>query len=90
MVKAIIKIASSIATVVFAGIVVFFIWFIIAMFRDEAKAKQWRDDLDSGKHAFGDQPALFAVAQAIVRNDQEGIRAALKNVPDLNAARREH
>ena len=87
--KKIIKIASTIATVVFVGIVVFFIWFGIAWSRDEARAKQRRDDQDSGKEAFGDQPALFAVAQAIVRNDQEGIRAALKNVPDLNAAGRD-
>jgi hypothetical protein len=81
----IIKIASFIATIVFAGIVAFFIWFGWAWSRDEAKAKQRRDDQDSGKEAFGDRPALFAVAQAIVRNDQEGIRAALKEVPDLQA-----
>ena len=84
-----IKIASTIASVVFAGIVVFFVVFTVAMFRDEAKAKQRRDEQDSGKEAFGDQPALFAVAQAIVRNDPEGIRAALKNVPDLHAAGRD-
>jgi ankyrin repeat protein len=84
----IIKIAAFIATLVFAGIVLFFIWFGWAWSRDEAKAKQKRDDQRSGKEAFGDQPALFAVAQAIVRNDQEGIRAALKDVPDLQAAGR--
>ena len=32
---------------------------------------------------LGDQPALFAVAQAIVKNDQEAIRAAARAVPDL-------
>jgi ankyrin repeat protein len=81
----VIKIASIIATIVFAGIVVSMIWFAIEWGRGEARAKQRRDDWDSGKTAFGDHPALFAVAQAIVRNDQEGIRAALEDVPDLQA-----
>ena len=84
-----IKIVSTVATIVFAGIVAFFIWYVSEMFRDEAKAKQRRDDQDSGKEAFGEHPALFAVAQAIVRNDQEAIRAALKNVPDVHAAGRD-
>ncbi len=45
--------------------------------------------MDSGRYAFGDQPALLAVAQAIRANDQEAIRAAAKNVPDLQAAGRD-
>ena len=84
-----IKIASFVSTIVFAGIVVSMVWFGIEWGRGEARAKQRRDDQESGKEAFGDQPALFAVAQAIVRNDQEGIRAALKNVPDLHAPGRD-
>jgi hypothetical protein len=38
---------------------------------------------------FGDQPALFAVAQAIVKNDQDAIRAAAKALPDLQAPGRD-
>jgi hypothetical protein len=40
---------------------------------------------ESGKWDFGDQPALFAVAQGIVKNDPDAIRAAAKAVPDLQA-----
>jgi hypothetical protein len=36
-----------------------------------------------------DQPALFAVAHAIVKNDQEAIRAAAKALPDSNAPGRD-
>jgi hypothetical protein len=36
--------------------------------------------------ALGDQPVLFAVAQAIVKNDQDAIRAAAKAIPDLQAS----
>ena len=59
------------------------------MQRAEDRARQVRVDQASGKTDFGEHPALFAVAQAIVRNDPEGIRAAAKNVPDLNAAGRD-
>jgi hypothetical protein len=65
------------------------VWFGIAWSRGEERARQAREDQRSGKEAFGDQPALFAVAQAIVRNDQEAIRTAAKNVPDLQAAGRD-
>jgi hypothetical protein len=84
-----IKILSLIATIAFLGVVAFFVWFAIAWSRDEARAAQNREDRRSGKWDFGEQPALFAVAQAIVRNDPEGICAAAKNVPDLNAAGRD-
>src|SRR4029077_5609298 len=36
-----------------------------------------------------DKPALFAVAQAIVKNDQDAIRAAVKALPDLQAPGRD-
>ena len=39
---------------------------------------------------FWQQPALFAVAQGIVKNDSEAIRAAAKSVPDLQARKRRH
>jgi hypothetical protein len=37
------------------------------------------------KMGLCDQPALFAVAQGIVKNDPEAIRTAAKSVPDLQA-----
>jgi len=84
-----IKIISLIVTIAFAGVVVFFVWFGIAWSRGEERARQQREDQRSGKEDFGDQPALFAVAQAIVRNDQDAVRAAAKNVPNLRAAGRD-
>ena len=84
----IIKIISTIATIAFVGIVASMVWFVIEWSKGEEIARQRREDLRSGKEDFGDQPALFAVAQAIVKNDQEAIRAAAKNVPDLQAAGR--
>lgn len=84
----IIKIISTLATIAFVGIVAFMVWFGYEWSKGEERARQRREDMDSGKADFGDQPALFAVAQAIVRNDQEAIRAAAKNVPDLQAAGR--
>lgn len=82
------KLVGTIAKFVLAGFVLFFIVLTYAWVRDEGKAKQRRDDQDSGREAFGEHPALFAVAQAIVRNDQDGIRGALKSVPDIHAAGR--
>jgi ankyrin repeat protein len=43
----------------------------------------------SGKWDFGDKPALFAVAHAIAKNDQEAIRVAAKALPDLQAPGRD-
>lgn len=83
------KIFLIVATVAFLGYVAFFVWFGIEWAKGEERARQSREDQRSGKQDFGDQPALFAVAQAIVRNDPEGIRAVAKNVPDLNAAGRD-
>ncbi len=56
---------------------------------DSAKSKRNAADLQSGRVYFREQPALQAVANAIERNDEEAIRAALKNVPDVQAAGRE-
>jgi hypothetical protein len=85
----ILKIISIIATIAFLGVVAFMVWFGVEWSRGEKRAAQTREDMRSGKWDFGDQPALFAVAQAIVKNDPEGIRAAAKNVPDLNAGGRD-
>ena len=57
--------------------------------RGEEHQRQFREEQRSGKLDFGDQPALFAVAQAIVRNDQDAIRAAAKAPPDLQAPGRD-
>src|SRR2546423_2904408 len=46
-------------------------------------------DRHSGRADFREQPALLAVANAIDRNDEAAIRAAAKNVPDLQAAGQE-
>ena len=55
------------------------------MERGERHQRQIREEQRSGKWDFGDQPALSAVAQAIVKNDQDGIRAAAKALPNLQA-----
>ena len=81
------KIFLIIATLVFLGYVAFIVWFGFEWAKGEERAQQRREELRSGKEGFGDQPALFAVAQAIVRNDS-AIRAAAKNAPDLQAAGR--
>jgi hypothetical protein len=85
----VIKIIASIATIAFLCIVAFMVWFGLEWSKGEERARQRREDRRSGKEAFGDEPALFAVAQAIVRNDLEGIRAAAKDVPNLQAAGRD-
>lgn len=63
----------------------FFSTVIVAMSRIESRQRAEREKDASGESTFGDQPALYAVAQAIVANDQEAIRAAARNVPDLQA-----
>ena len=57
--------------------------------KGEQHRRQFQAELDSGRWDFGEQPALFAVAQGIVKNDPEAIRAAAKNVPDLQAPGRD-
>ncbi len=71
------------------AVVLLFVAFIINMERGEEHGRQFRAEQRSGKLDFGDQPALFAVAQGIVKNDQDTIRAAAKGVPDLQAPGRD-
>jgi Ankyrin repeat len=59
--------------------------FWIDMEKGEMRRRALEEEMNSGRYAFGDQPALLAVAQAIRANDEEAIRAAAKNVPDLQA-----
>jgi hypothetical protein len=76
-----------------AGIVVSVVWFFVAFYmsmeRGEEHQRQLREEQRSGKWDFGEQPALFAVADAIVKNDQDAIRAAAKALPNLQAPGRD-
>jgi hypothetical protein len=63
--------------------------FIMDMERGEKHQRQIREEQRSGKWDFGEQPALFAVAQGIVKNDQDAIRVAAKALPDLQAPGRD-
>jgi len=69
--------------------IVLFGAFWIDMEKGEVHRRALEEEMESGRYAFGDQPALLAVAQAIRANDQNAIRAAAKNVPDLQAPGRE-
>src|SRR6266700_5695857 len=71
------------------AVVLLFVAFIVSMERGEKHQRQIRAEQDSGRWDFGDQPALFAVAQGIVKNDPETIRAAAKRAPDLQAPGRD-
>jgi hypothetical protein len=72
------------------GVVVsLFVAFFVSMERGEEHQRQFRAEERSGKWDFGDEPALFAVAQGIVKNDPDAIRAAAKGVPDLQAPGRD-
>jgi hypothetical protein len=76
-----------------AGVVVSVVWFFVAFYMSMERGEQYRRQVDaeqrSGKWDFGDQPALFAVADAIVKNDQDAIRAAAKALPNLQAPGRD-
>ena len=77
-----------IAIVVFIGVgavVLLFVVGFVSLEKGERHRRQFQAELESGRWDFGEQPALFAVAQGIVKNDSEAIRAAAKNVPDLQA-----
>jgi hypothetical protein len=81
-----------IAIVVFIGVgavVLLFVVGFMSLEKGEKHRRQFQAELDSGRWDFGDQPALFAVAQGIVKNDSEAIRAAAKTLPDLQAPGRD-
>jgi hypothetical protein len=76
--------------ILFLGLpVVFFGAFCIEMEKGDVHRRQFQAELDSGRYDFGDQQALFAVAQGIVKNDPDTIRAAAKGVSDLQAPGRD-
>ena len=71
------------------AVVSLFIVGFISLEKGEQHRRQLDAEQDSGRWDFGKQPALFAVAQGIVKNDPEAIRAAAKGVPDLQAPARD-
>jgi hypothetical protein len=83
--KKIAIIAVIVFAIIGAGAISLFVAFWVSMERGEERVRKLREEVRSGNSDFGEQPALFALAQAITRNDQEAIRAAAKAVPDLQA-----
>src|SRR5437762_6158557 len=83
--KKILLIAGICVALVVAAWVCLIVVFLVDMERGEKHQRQIREEQSSGKWDFGEQPALFAVAHAIVTNDQDAIRAAAKALPDLQA-----
>jgi len=71
------------------GLVALFVIGFISLEKGEQHRRQLQAEQASGRWDFGDQPALFAVAQGIVKNDAEAIRTAAKSVPDLQAPGRD-
>lgn len=89
MIKKILLIGGICLALAFGAGVWCFVAVYTSMERGEKHQRQLREEQRSGKWDFGDQPALFAVAQAIVKNDQDAIRAAAKALPDLQAPGRD-
>ena len=71
------------------AVVSLFIVGFISLEKGERHRRQFQAELDSGRWDFGQEPALFAVAQGIVKNDPEAIHAAAKSAPDLQAPGRD-
>ena len=89
MTRKIVIISLSCLALALGGVVWLFVAFYVSMERGEEHRRQLQAEQRSGKWDFGDQPALFAVAHAIVKNDQEAIRVAAKALPDLQAPGRD-
>jgi hypothetical protein len=76
--------------ILFLGLpIVLFGAFWIDMEKGEVHRRQFEEEVRSGRYAFGDQPALLAIAQAISANNQDAIQTAAKAVPDLQAPGRD-
>jgi ankyrin repeat protein len=84
-----IGVIAFLAVVAVGGVVWLFVAFFVDMEKGDQHRRQIQAKLDSGRWDFGDQPALFAVVQGIVKNDPQEIRAAVKNLPDLQAPGRD-
>jgi ankyrin repeat protein len=83
--KWIIGVIAAVVLIGVGSVVLLFVVGFISLEKGERHRRQFQAELDSGRWDFGDQPALFAVAQGIVKNDPEAIRAAAKSLPDLQA-----
>jgi hypothetical protein len=75
-------VAGAIVAVPMVAVLAFWVFGMFA----QARYQQERADSESGKADFKSDAALLAVAQAVAKNDPDAIRAAAKNVRDLNAA----
>jgi len=71
------------------GVVCLFVVGFWSLEKGEQHRREFQAELDSCRWDFGQQPALFTVAQGIVKNDSEAIREAVKSVPDLQASGRD-
>jgi hypothetical protein len=83
---------GAIAIVFLIGVGALVLLFVVGFWsleKGEQHRRQFQAELDSGRWDFGQQPALFPVAQGIVKNDSEAIREAAKSVPDLQAPGRD-
>jgi hypothetical protein len=89
VIKKILLMGGICVALAFGAVVWFFVAVYMSMERGEEHQRQLREEQRSGKWDFGDQPALFAVAQAIVKNDQDAIHTAAKALPDLQAPGRD-
>src|SRR3712207_4523475 len=59
------------AALIRVAVPAFFATWTISRSRSEARARQEKEDVESGRSDFGHGPALFAVADAIARNNPE-------------------
>ena len=88
-VKWVIGVIAAVVLIGVGAVVLLFVVAFISLEMGERHRRQFQAELESGRWDFGEQPALFAVAQGIVKNDSEAIRAAAKTLPDLQAAGRD-
>ena len=79
MTRTILTIGAILLALAFGAMVLLVVAFIADMERGERHQREFREEQRSGRFDFGDQPALFAVAQAIVKNDQDAIRATARH-----------
>jgi ankyrin repeat protein len=87
--KWVIGVIAIVVLISVGGVILLFVGGFMSLEKGERHRRQFQAELDSGRWDFGDQPALFAVAQGIVKNDPEAIRTAAKGVPDLQAPGRD-
>ncbi len=60
-----------------------------ALQESEKRRRADAEERQSARHYFGDQPALLAVAEAVVADDPGAIRTTAQAVPDLQAPGRD-